>query len=51
VTPAIVDGWLDGDGAQAPDPASLRRETAQGAQDARDRAFALFDRLAARWPD
>jgi GMP synthase (glutamine-hydrolysing) len=50
VTPAIVDGWLDGDGAQAPDPESLRGETARGAQDARDRAFALFDRVAARWP-
>jgi GMP synthase-like glutamine amidotransferase len=49
VTPAIVDGWLDGDGAQASEPASLRRETARGAQDARDRAFALFDRVSARW--
>jgi GMP synthase-like glutamine amidotransferase len=50
VTPAIVDGWLDGDGAAVSEPESLRDETARLAADARERAFALFDRISARWP-
>jgi GMP synthase (glutamine-hydrolysing) len=49
VTPAIVDGWLAGDGAAAADPQRLRNETAKSATEARDRAFALFDRISARW--
>jgi GMP synthase-like glutamine amidotransferase len=49
VTPAIVDGWLDGDGGRAPEPESLRREAAHGAEAVRERAFALFDRIAERW--
>ncbi len=49
VTPAIVDQWL-ADGRDAvPDPEPLRRDTAQRADAARERAFALFDRLATRW--
>jgi GMP synthase-like glutamine amidotransferase len=50
VTPAIVDDWLTGGGGVVPDPEPLRRETARRAQDARDRAFALCDRIAERWP-
>jgi hypothetical protein len=32
-----------------PDPEPLRRETARRARSARERAFALFDRIAVRW--
>jgi GMP synthase-like glutamine amidotransferase len=49
VTPGIVDGWLAGDGGAVPEPESVRSETVDRAEDARERAFALFDRIAARW--
>jgi GMP synthase-like glutamine amidotransferase len=49
VTPAIVDGWLRGDGSAVAEPEPLRRETERLARDARDRAFALFDHITARW--
>ena len=48
VTPRIVDDWL-ADGDAVPDPEPLRSETARRAQDARWRAFALFDRISAIW--
>jgi GMP synthase-like glutamine amidotransferase len=50
VTPAIIDAWLATVGRTVADPERLRRETAREAPDARSRAFALFDRIAARWP-
>jgi GMP synthase-like glutamine amidotransferase len=50
VTPAIVNGWLEDDGTAVPEPEPLRAETARRAGDARERAFALFDRISARWP-
>jgi GMP synthase-like glutamine amidotransferase len=49
VTEAIVDGWLATGGDVVPDPEPLRRETARRAGGARERAFALFDRIAAHW--
>jgi GMP synthase-like glutamine amidotransferase len=49
VTEAIVDGWLATGSDEVPDPEPLRRETARRAQGARERAFALFDRISARW--
>jgi GMP synthase-like glutamine amidotransferase len=49
VTPAIVDGWLALGSDAVPDPEPLRRETARRAEGARERAFALFDRIAADW--
>jgi GMP synthase-like glutamine amidotransferase len=49
VTPGIVDGWLAGDDDAVPEPESVRSETVDRADDARERAFALFDRIAARW--
>jgi GMP synthase-like glutamine amidotransferase len=49
VTQAIVDGWLATADDNVPDPEPLRRETARRAQDARERAFALFDRISAPW--
>jgi GMP synthase-like glutamine amidotransferase len=49
VTEAIVDGWLATGGDVVPDPGPLRRETARRAQGARERAFALFDRISADW--
>jgi GMP synthase-like glutamine amidotransferase len=49
VTEAIVDGWLVTGGDEVPDPEPLRRETARRARGARERAFALFDRISARW--
>jgi GMP synthase-like glutamine amidotransferase len=53
VTPAIVADWIDGDrGALAAagiDAGDLRAETERLAPDARQRAFALFDRVATRW--
>jgi GMP synthase-like glutamine amidotransferase len=51
VTEAIVDGWLATGGDSVPDPEPLRRETARRAQGARERAFALFDRISADWSD
>ena len=49
VTEAIVDDWLATGGDAVPDPEPLRRETARRARGARERAFALFDRIAVRW--
>jgi GMP synthase-like glutamine amidotransferase len=49
VTPAIVDDWLATGADAVPDPEALRRETARRAAGARERAFALFDRIAAVW--
>ena len=49
VTEAIVDGWLATGGEAVPDPEPLRRETARRVDGARRRAFALFDRISARW--
>jgi GMP synthase-like glutamine amidotransferase len=51
VTQAIVDGWLATADDSVPDPEPLRRETARRIESARERAFALFDRISARWPD
>jgi GMP synthase-like glutamine amidotransferase len=50
VTPAIVDDWLDGAPGAVADPEPMRTETAETAAAARERAFALMDRIAARWP-
>jgi GMP synthase-like glutamine amidotransferase len=50
VTPAIVEGWLDGSPGAVADPDAMRAETAQTVATARERAFALMDRIAARWP-
>jgi GMP synthase-like glutamine amidotransferase len=50
VTPAIVDDWLAGARDAVPDPEPIRAETARTVGAARDRAFALLDRIAARWP-
>jgi GMP synthase (glutamine-hydrolysing) len=50
VTPAIVDDWLDGEPGAVSDPGAMRAETAGTAAAARERAFALMDRIAARWP-
>jgi GMP synthase-like glutamine amidotransferase len=50
VTPAIVDDWLDGAPGAVADPGPLRAETAETVAAARERAFALMDRIAARWP-
>jgi GMP synthase-like glutamine amidotransferase len=50
VTPAIVEDWLDGATAAVPDPEPIRSETASTADAARERAFALMDAIAARWP-
>jgi GMP synthase-like glutamine amidotransferase len=50
VTPAIVDDWLVGARDAVPDPEPIRVETAGTAARARERAFALLDRIAARWP-
>ncbi|MGZ8634593.1 MAG: type 1 glutamine amidotransferase [Solirubrobacteraceae bacterium] len=49
VTPAIVVDWLDDGRDAVPDPAPIRAETVQTAAAARARAFALLDRIAARW--
>ncbi len=50
VTPAIVEDWLAGarDGV-VPDPGQIRRETADAEGDVHGRAFALLDRISARW--
>jgi GMP synthase (glutamine-hydrolysing) len=50
VTPAIVDDWLDGAPGAVADPGPLRAETAETVAATRERAFALMDRIAARWP-
>jgi GMP synthase-like glutamine amidotransferase len=50
VTPAIVDDWLDGAPGAVGDPGPLRAETAETVAVTRERAFALMDRIAARWP-
>jgi GMP synthase (glutamine-hydrolysing) len=50
VTLAIVEDWLDGAPAAVPDPEPIRSETASTADAARERAFALMDAIAARWP-
>jgi GMP synthase (glutamine-hydrolysing) len=50
VTPAIVDDWLDGAPGAVPDPEPMRAETTGTVAAARGRAFALMDRIAARWP-
>ena len=50
VTPAIVDDWLAGARDAVPDPGPIRAETASTVAKARERAFALLDRIAARWP-
>jgi GMP synthase-like glutamine amidotransferase len=49
VTPAIVDDWFDGARDAVADSAAVRAETRAGVADARRRAFALFDRIAAGW--
>jgi GMP synthase-like glutamine amidotransferase len=49
VTPEIVDGWLADGRDDVPDPGPIQRETAQRIAAARERAFALFDGIAARW--
>ncbi len=53
VTPAIVEDWLrTGRGdidTHGIDATAVARETRERAREARDRAFALFDALAARW--
>jgi GMP synthase (glutamine-hydrolysing) len=50
VTPAIVDDWLDGAPVAVAHPESLRAETVETTAAARERAFALMDRIAVRWP-
>jgi GMP synthase-like glutamine amidotransferase len=50
VTPAIVDDWLAGARDAVPDPEPIRAETAGTVANARERAFALMDGIAARWP-
>jgi GMP synthase-like glutamine amidotransferase len=50
VTPAIVEDWLAGARDAVPDPGPIRAETASTVAKARERAFALLDRVAARWP-
>jgi GMP synthase-like glutamine amidotransferase len=49
VTPKIVDDWLADGRDKVPDPGPIRSETASVIDDARRRAFALFDAIAARW--
>jgi GMP synthase-like glutamine amidotransferase len=50
VTLAIVEDWLDDASGAVPDPEPMRVETADTVEAARERAFALMDRIAARWP-
>jgi GMP synthase-like glutamine amidotransferase len=50
VTPAIVDDWLLGARDAVADSRPVRAETRERASEARRRAFALFDRVAAGWP-
>jgi GMP synthase-like glutamine amidotransferase len=49
VTAPIVDDWLFDGRDKVPDPEAIRRETGARIAAARERAFALFDRIAARW--
>jgi GMP synthase-like glutamine amidotransferase len=55
VTPAIVAGWIRGGrdtlAAQDLDGDVLAAQTRAGAADHRERAFALFDAIAAGWTD
>jgi GMP synthase-like glutamine amidotransferase len=48
VTPTIVAGWLASDDGEVASPGEVRDETARRAEDARRRAFGLFDRVLAR---
>jgi GMP synthase-like glutamine amidotransferase len=50
VTPAIVDDWLAGARDAVPDSEPIRTEAARTTGPARERAYALMDRIAARWP-
>jgi GMP synthase-like glutamine amidotransferase len=50
VTPAIVEDWLDGATGAVADPEPMRAETTSTVAAARERAFGLMDRIAARWP-
>jgi GMP synthase-like glutamine amidotransferase len=50
VTPAIVDDWLAGARDAVPNSEPIRTETARTTGPARERAYALMDRIAARWP-
>ena len=49
VDAAIIEDWLATGRDSVPDPEPLRRETARRMAVTRDRAFALFDAVAARW--
>jgi GMP synthase-like glutamine amidotransferase len=50
VTPAIVDDWLaDARDGVVADPQQIRGETSAAEDDVRGRAFALLDRISARW--
>jgi GMP synthase-like glutamine amidotransferase len=55
VTPAIVDGWVEegreGLEARRVDHAAIREEARATAAEHRERAFALFDTIAADWTD
>ena len=50
VTLAIVEDWLDGAPGAVADPEPMRAETTSTVAAARERAFGLMDRIAARWP-
>ena len=50
VTPAIVEDWLDGAPGAVADPGPHARRDRETVAAARERAFALMDRIAARWP-
>jgi GMP synthase-like glutamine amidotransferase len=50
VTPAIVEDWLADAREAVPDPEPIRTETAGTAAAARERAYALMDHIAVRWP-
>jgi len=49
VTAEIVGDWLASGRDVVPDPSPIRAETARQIVAARERAFALFDSIAARW--
>lgn len=49
VTPAIVEDWLSQDNAAGADREGLAAETRRTEATTRERAFALFDRVSARW--
>jgi GMP synthase-like glutamine amidotransferase len=50
VTPSIVEDWLAGALDAVPDPEPIRAQTHLTAGPARERAYALMDRVAARLP-